>query len=139
MMIPPHRKTEKFQGKVIDPQRSASIAICSAIEKDTEGDGPELVDPCPNALCPALRRRDAHGDTINSLLDRTALYSQGDISARFDSISNALLSGYYVSVIHDSSQTDYEILECEFYLQKSGCHEDPFTHGSAEQERSGQW
>ncbi|KIK36060.1 hypothetical protein CY34DRAFT_16647 [Suillus luteus UH-Slu-Lm8-n1] len=115
--IPPHRKTEKFQGKMIDPQRSASIAIGGAVEKDTEGDGLELVDPCPNALCPALR--DAHGDTINSLLDRTALYSQGDISARFDSISNALLSGYYVSVIHGSSQTDYEILELEFYLQKA--------------------
>ncbi|KAG2747183.1 hypothetical protein P692DRAFT_20737728, partial [Suillus brevipes Sb2] len=75
-----------------------------------------------------------------SLLDITSLYSQDDISARLDSISGALsLSEYYFSVIHGSSQTDYEILELEFYLQKSGCHKDPFTHGSAEQGHSGQW
>jgi hypothetical protein len=111
--------------------------IGSAVEKDTENDDVELVDPRPNVLCPALR--DAHGDTINSLLDLTSLYSQDGISARFDSISGALLSEYYLSVIRGSSQTDYEILELEFYLQTSGCHEDLFTHGSAEQERSGQW
>ncbi|KIK44129.1 hypothetical protein CY34DRAFT_11296 [Suillus luteus UH-Slu-Lm8-n1] len=60
-------------------------------------------------------------------------------SARFDSIPGALLSEYYLSVIHGSSQANYEILELDLYLQKSGCHEDPFTHGSAEQDRSGQW
>ncbi|KAG1736431.1 uncharacterized protein EDB91DRAFT_1238056 [Suillus paluster] len=74
-----------------------------------------------------------------SLLDLTSSCSQDDISARFDSIASALLSEYYLSIVHGSSQTNYEILELEFYLQKSGCHEDPFTHGSAEQERSGQW
>lgn len=131
--IPTHRKKVSR----LDDRPSASVAIGSAIEKDTEGDDVELVDPRSNALCPALR--DTNGDTISSLLDLTSLYSQDDISARFDSISGALLSEYYVSVIHGSSQTDYEILELEFYLQKSGCHEDPFTHGSAEQERSGQW
>lgn len=131
--IPTHRKKVSR----LDDRPSASVAIGSAIEKDTEGDDVELVDPRPNALCPAPR--DTNGDTISSLLDLTSLYSQDDISARFDSISGALLSEYYLSVIHGSSQTDYEILELEFYLQKSGCHEDPFTHGSAEQERSGQW
>jgi hypothetical protein len=118
---------------------SASVAIGSAVDKDTESDDVEIVNPRSkaNSICPALP--DVHGDTISSLLDLTSLCSQDDISARFDSISSALLSEYYLSVIHGSSRTDYEILELEFYLQKSGCHEDPFTHGSAEQERSGQW
>lgn len=131
--IPTHRK--KITRR--NDRLSASVAIGSAVGEDTESDNVELADPRSNASCPALPN--AHGDTINSLLDLTSLCSQDDISARFDSISSALLSNYYLSVIHGSSQTDYEILELEFYLQKSGCHEDPFTHGSAEQERSGQW
>ncbi|KAG1766915.1 hypothetical protein EV702DRAFT_980502 [Suillus placidus] len=135
--MPTHRKKNPRQ----NDRPSASVVIGSAVEKHTESNDVELVDP-PSAitLCPAaLALPDAHGDAINSLLDLTSLCSQDDISARFDSISSALLSGYYLSIIHGSSQTDYEILELEFYFQKSACHEDPFTHGSAEQERSGQW
>ncbi|KAG2091955.1 uncharacterized protein F5147DRAFT_779808 [Suillus discolor] len=132
--IPTHRT--KIPKQIDRPLSisSVNVGISSAVEKDTQS---ELADPRSNALCPALP--DASEDTINSLLDLTSLCSQDDISARFDSISSALLSQYYLSVIHGSSQTDYEILELEFYLQKSGCHEDPFTHGSAEQEHSGQW
>ncbi|OAX32586.1 hypothetical protein K503DRAFT_794724 [Rhizopogon vinicolor AM-OR11-026] len=76
---------------------------------------------------------------MDSLLDFTSSCSQDEISSRFDSISSTLLSEYCLSIIHGGSGTNYEILELEFYLQKSGCHEDPFTHGSADQERSGQW
>lgn len=133
-IVPTHRKKIPRQ----NDQPSLSVAIGSAVEKDTEGDDVEPVDPHSNALCSALPN-DACGDTINSLLDLTSLDSQDSISARFDSLSRALLSEHYLSVVHDSSQTDYEILELEFYLQKSGCHEDPFTHGSVEQEHSGQW
>ena len=39
----------------------------------------------------------------------------------------------------DALKVDYEIIELEFYLQKSGLHEDPFTHGSDEQRQSGRW
>ncbi|KAG2146339.1 hypothetical protein DEU56DRAFT_787564 [Suillus clintonianus] len=132
--IPTHRN------KILrhNDRPSASVAIDSAVEKDTKSDDVEIVDSRPHTLRPAPLGG-THGNTINSLLDLTSLCSQDNISARFDSISSALLSEYYLSVIHGGSQTDYEILELEFYFQKTACHEDPFTHGSAEQERSGQW
>ena len=34
---------------------------------------------------------------------------------------------------------NFAILELEFYLYKTGCHEDPFTHGTEEQRLSGRW
>lgn len=108
----------------------------SPIEKHTNGD--KRVDRSLSSTCPQPNENHTHDD-IDSLLDFTSSCSQDEISARFDSISNSLLSKYYLSIVHDSSQTDYEVLELEFYLQKSGCHEDPFTHGNADQERSGQW
>ncbi|KAG0700947.1 hypothetical protein DFH29DRAFT_929466 [Suillus ampliporus] len=128
--IPTHRT--KF------PKQNDEPVVRSAFQKDTTS-GDELVNPRSNTLRSARRNEDHTHSDINSLLDLTSSCSQDDISARFDSISGALLSDYYLSIVHGSSQTNYEILELEFYLQKSGCHEDPFTHGSAEQERSGQW
>ncbi|KAL4076474.1 hypothetical protein J3A83DRAFT_4089035, partial [Scleroderma citrinum] len=76
---------------------------------------------------------------LGSLLDFSALSSLEHISARFDAIAHELLCTHVLSVVHNGIHTDYEILELEFYLQKAGCHEDPFTHGSKEQEHSGQW
>jgi hypothetical protein len=44
-----------------------------------------------------------------------------------------------VAAKHDegTNEIEFEILEIEFYLQIDGCHKDPFTHGSVEQEISG--
>jgi len=82
---------------------------------------------------------DAPEAGLSSLLDFTALSSPEHISARFESIAHELLCTHILSIVHNNVHIDYEILELEFYLQKAGCHEDPFTHGSVEQERSGQW
>ncbi|KAF9235230.1 hypothetical protein BU15DRAFT_89648 [Melanogaster broomeanus] len=76
---------------------------------------------------------------IASLLDFSGLTSAEDISTRFEALAQELLCNSTLSVVRNGIHTDLEILELEFYLQKSGCHEDPFTHGSVEQERSGQW
>lgn len=74
-----------------------------------------------------------------SLLDLSALTTRDEISSRFDAIAREVLCNRVLTIVHNGVYTDYEILELEFYLQKSGCHEDPFTHGSFEQEQSGQW
>ena len=73
------------------------------------------------------------------LLDFSTLTSAEEISERFEAVAQELLRNTILSVVHNGTSTDLDILELEFYLQKSGCHEDPFTHGSTEQERSGQW
>jgi hypothetical protein len=76
---------------------------------------------------------------LASLLDFTSLTVLPDISARFDELADALLFDFQLSVTCDSEQIELDILELEFYLKKPGCHVDPFTHGSEEQRRSGQW
>ncbi|KIJ69698.1 hypothetical protein HYDPIDRAFT_164007 [Hydnomerulius pinastri MD-312] len=76
---------------------------------------------------------------IGSLLDFSALTSAEDISLRFEAVAHELLCNSTLTVVRNGTRTDLDILELEFYLQKSGCHEDPFTHGSVEQECSGQW
>ena len=62
-----------------------------------------------------------------------------EISERFGLVAQELLCNSTLSVVQNGTRTDLDILELEFYLQKARCHEDPFTHGSAEQEYSGQW
>jgi len=76
---------------------------------------------------------------IALLLDFTSLTSLSVITDRFDEIANALFHDYNLLLTNGEKQTTLEILELEFYLQKSGLHEDPFTHGSEEQKQSGRW
>jgi ATP-dependent exoDNAse (exonuclease V) beta subunit len=73
------------------------------------------------------------------LLDFSALDKPSDISDRFDRVANALLHNYVLVVRCGKVETEFRILELEFYLQKSECHEDPFTHGSEEQKICGRW
>ena len=73
------------------------------------------------------------------LLDFSTLTTAEEISERFEAVAQELLCNTILSVVQNGTCTDLDILELEFYLQKSVCHEDPFTHGSVEQERSGQW
>ncbi|KAJ2931063.1 hypothetical protein H1R20_g6057, partial [Candolleomyces eurysporus] len=60
---------------------------------------------------------------------------------RFDAVAKALLCDYYLVVEpdKDAKSTKLEIMELEFYVQKEGFHEDPFTHGSEEQKVAGRW
>jgi hypothetical protein len=91
---------------------------------------------------PDLKRSKACStDALAQLLDFSApsLENISAISDRFDQVANDLLHGYILVVRCGGVETEFRILELEFYLQKHGCHEDPFTHGSEEQEISGRW
>lgn len=76
---------------------------------------------------------------LPELLDFSALESQQDISTRFELLASELLHNYRLEVTHEENTEYLEILELEFYLYKSGLHEDPFTHVSAEQSQAGRW
>lgn len=76
---------------------------------------------------------------IAPLLDFSTLTTMKEISERFQVVAQELLCSTILSVVRNGTRTDLDILELEFYLQKVHCHEDPFTHGSPEQEYSGQW
>jgi hypothetical protein len=73
------------------------------------------------------------------LLDFSALDNISAISDRFDQVGSALLHNHMLVVRYGEVQTEFRILELEFYLQKHACHEDPFTHGSEEQKICGRW
>ena len=76
---------------------------------------------------------------LQELLDFSSLMDASSIAQRFDQVGNALLHDYLLVVRCGDIETEFKILELEFYLQKAGCHEDPFTHGSEEQKVSGRW
>ena len=76
---------------------------------------------------------------LPQLLDFSSLNLASDICNRFDQVANALLFDFRLTLTCGDVETQFEILEMEFYLQKSHCHEDPFTHGSEEQKTSGRW
>lgn len=81
----------------------------------------------------------SHAADLPELLDFSALESQQDISTRFELLASELLHNYRLEVTHEENTEYLEILELEFYLYKSGSHEDPFTHASAEQSQAGRW
>ena len=82
---------------------------------------------------------DSEPTSIATLLDFAALTSHSDINIRFAQLADALLCGHYLLLKHEGLEHEFDILELEFYLQKSGCHEDPFTHGAEEQRYCGRW
>lgn len=73
------------------------------------------------------------------LLDFSALNNPSEISDRFDQIGDVLLHDYILVVRCGEAETEFRILELEFYLQKQECHEDPFSHQSEEQKFCGRW
>lgn len=77
--------------------------------------------------------------SLSELLDFSALTSQSDIHGRFKELAEAMLCKHSLSLKHGGKQTEFDILEIEFYLQKSEYHEDPYTHGTEEQRFSGRW
>jgi hypothetical protein len=89
---------------------------------------------------PDLKRPKAGStDALAQLLDFSTLENISAISDRFDQVASDLLHDYILVVGCGGVETEFKILELEFYLQKHGCHEDPFTHGSEEQEICGRW
>ncbi|KAH9942559.1 hypothetical protein B0H21DRAFT_750925 [Amylocystis lapponica] len=86
-----------------------------------------------------LVESDAISLDLLGLLDFTSTCTDTDISLKFERIASALLHDYHIAITSGEVDVEYEILELEFYLQRSTCHEDPFTHGSEEQKQSGQW
>jgi hypothetical protein len=76
---------------------------------------------------------------LQELLDFSSLSQESAIVDRFDQVGSALLHDYFLVVRCEEVETEFRILELEFYLQKANCHEDPFTHGSEEQKLSGRW
>ncbi|OCH89999.1 hypothetical protein OBBRIDRAFT_793711 [Obba rivulosa] len=89
-----------------------------------------------------IRRMDKGNDdeaSLSDLLDFSQLSSTTAIHDRFEEIASTLLLDFRIVIDTPGKRHEYEILELEFYLRKPGCHEDPFTHASEEQRRSGQW
>ncbi|KAI5999789.1 hypothetical protein F5J12DRAFT_267496 [Pisolithus orientalis] len=76
---------------------------------------------------------------LASLLNLSCLRSpHRRIFLSLRAIARELLCNYNFTIAHDSVYSDYEILELELYLQKSGCHEDLFTLGNFEHEQRDQ-
>jgi hypothetical protein len=76
---------------------------------------------------------------LMQLLDFSGLDKLSAISDRFDQVGNVLLHDYILVVRCGKMETEFRILELEFYLRKHECHEDPFTHESEEQKICGRW
>ncbi|ESK87714.1 hypothetical protein Moror_1845 [Moniliophthora roreri MCA 2997] len=92
----------------------------------------------------APRKRGAPYSTsgLLNLLDLSSIgaTASSEIDDRFDAIADALLNRFQLCIRKvNGSEVIYRVMELEFYWWKTGCHEDPFTHGSAEQRFSGRW
>ncbi|KAJ3573707.1 hypothetical protein NP233_g2259 [Leucocoprinus birnbaumii] len=101
---------------------------------------PEVDEQCHRPTDQPTSNSSLAGSTahkLHDLLDFSALEDEVAISSRFDVIAQVFMHEYQLVVGHNGDETPFEIQEMEFYLQKAGCHEDPFTHGSEEQKVSG--
>ena len=103
----------------------------------TAGDGPD--DPANGTLASSLPSDSDILSRLKGLLDLSSLTKHTDFSARFADIAEVLLNHVILHLNAEGKPTNFQILELEFYLFKSGCHEDPFTHGSDERRQSGKW
>ncbi|KAH9833874.1 uncharacterized protein C8Q71DRAFT_860141 [Rhodofomes roseus] len=73
------------------------------------------------------------------MLDFSQSSSMEETEEIFTEIAHSLLKDHRLSVRTEDSTTEYDFMEVEFYLYRPGCHEDPFTHRSHEQQQAGQW
>jgi hypothetical protein len=86
---------------------------------------------------------------LSQLLSLDGLTTPEEVEARFQLIANALFNDYRLKIhrvpkdgsseTKQSKDTYLQVMEMEFYLIMPGVHEDPFCHGSVEQEQSGIW
>ena len=79
------------------------------------------------------------GADLPELLDFSQLDSRKAIDDRFCQLAYNLLHHYRLEIRTETKSEQLALLEIEFYLYKSGCHEDTFTHASTEQGQSGRW
>lgn len=103
---------------------------------------PQNVDP---------ERKCDEGFGLQQLLSLEGLTTPQEIEDRFREIAKALFVRYSMRIRRKPKKdaageaekewidTYLQIMEAEFYLIMPGVHEDPFCHGSTEQERSGIW
>ncbi|KAJ3801196.1 hypothetical protein GGU11DRAFT_675573 [Lentinula aff. detonsa] len=102
-----------------------------------------LIGQCDSALLKDIAGHSLQNydiSTLTSLFDFSNQETAASIQIRFDEIARHIL--HHLSLVIRSSSGilgTFEVLELEFYLWKSVVHEDPFTHGSAEQAKSGNW
>ncbi|KAI0752693.1 hypothetical protein C8Q80DRAFT_1147701 [Daedaleopsis nitida] len=76
---------------------------------------------------------------LSELLNFCQLDTRDAVASRFSEIADQLLHHYCIEISTSTRKKQLEILEIEFYLYKSGCHEDPYTHASSEQSQAGRW
>ncbi|SJL02689.1 uncharacterized protein ARMOST_06023 [Armillaria ostoyae] len=116
-----------------------------------------MTDRCKRKMSPGLptansaKRAKNHSNeeslhAFQRLLDFSDLLDPTSIRQRFDDIGSALLRDFLIVVQTrlrsdepDFVETKLQTMEIEFYFWNSTCHRDPFTHGSQEQRRAGQW
>lgn len=80
-----------------------------------------------------------HSTPLSLLLDVSELETPGHISLRFREIAEAILYDYRLRIEYGGHTTDFELLEIEFYLQRTNVHEDPFCHAHDDQKKAAQW
>jgi hypothetical protein len=121
-------------------ESSADTVKKAKITEET-GDGVAL--PSSPSAVPTGNNNELNDakDNLEALLDLSGIENQSQMQERFDKVAEALLCDYYLVVDpdKDGGSTKVEIMELEFYVQKEGFHEDPFTHGSEEQRVAGRW
>lgn len=65
------------------------------------------------------------------------LKNAAQVQERFEELASVIFSQYRLRVTRRKENalvhTDLQLLEIEFYLISTGVHDDPFTHGAAEQ------
>ncbi|KAI9060006.1 hypothetical protein FKP32DRAFT_1668346 [Trametes sanguinea] len=110
--------------------------------------GPPVPPPQPQPLpAVAASQQEPHPpqeepvptQELSKLLDFSGLGSMKDITDRFGQLAAELLHNYDIEITRGGKTELLELLELECYLFKTGSHEDPFTHASAEQSQSGRW
>lgn len=79
---------------------------------------------------------------LASFVDLLDLSNQDEpsIPIRFDEIAKHIL--HHLELVFQTSAgnvTVFEVLELEFYFWMAETHEDPFTHATVEQAKSGNW
>lgn len=122
-------------------KRSSSDNAGCTSTHNTRPRGPRLgTDSRPNVDPHSIANATRYDSlSLCELLDFSEVTEQSELTNRFQLIASTLLLEHVLVLTSENGTFEYEILELEFYLYKSGCHEDPFTHASEEQRESGNW
>ncbi|TBU58637.1 hypothetical protein BD310DRAFT_850791 [Dichomitus squalens] len=129
-------------GRALDMPALLLQPLATQWNTDAAGAAPPT-EPMANEITTAADNQYENSDSVLGnlleLLDLSELQSAAAIETRFSQIASELLHNYRVEIQSSVGTEHLEILEAEFYLWKTGCHEDPFTHASPEQSQRGRW